>query len=131
MDQVRLAELCAATSLITDLSTGQPAEHGLRTCLVAMRLADALDLGPDVRAELFYVALLRSLGCTADAHRVATMAGGDELAFLAGMEPVSMGSPREELGRLVRLVAAGERLPRRLRTLARVLTDPKAGERLM
>jgi hypothetical protein len=39
-----LAELCAATSLFTDLGTGQPSEHGLRTCVIAMRVADALGL---------------------------------------------------------------------------------------
>jgi len=131
MVHVRLAELCAATSLVTDVVTGQPAEHGLRTCLVAMRLAEALGMDDAVRDELFYVSLLRFLGCTADAHQVAALAGGDDMAFLAGMAPVAMGSPREELGRMIRLVAAGEPLPRRLVTLARALSDPKGGERLV
>ncbi len=110
VDQVRLAELCAATSLFTDLGMGQPAEHGLRTCLVSMRLADALGIGADASAEVFYVTLLRFLGCTADAHEVAALAGGDEVGFFAGMAPVAMGSPREELARMVRLVGAGQPL---------------------
>jgi hypothetical protein len=38
--QVRLAEVSAAISLFTDIATGQPQEHALRTCVVAMRLAD-------------------------------------------------------------------------------------------
>jgi response regulator RpfG family c-di-GMP phosphodiesterase/DNA-binding CsgD family transcriptional regulator len=128
---VRLAELCAATSLFTDLGTGQPAEHGLRTCLVAMRLAEALGLAADVRGDVFYVSLLRFLGCTADAHELAGLAGGDEVRFLAGMAPVAMGSPREEMARMISLVAAGQRLPQRLRALARALTDSKGGERLL
>ena len=130
VEQVRLAELCAATSLITDMGTGQPAAHGLRTCLVAMRLADGLSLGSDVRGELFYVSLLRFLGCTADAHQVAAMAGGDEVRFLSGMAPVTMGSPREEIRQMIGLVAGGQRVPQRLRALARVLTDPKGKQRL-
>ena len=85
----------------------------------------------DVRGEVFYVSLLRFLGCTADAHQLAAMAGGDEVRFLAGMAPVAMGSPREEIARMIGLVAAGERLPRRLRALARALTDSKGGERLL
>ncbi len=130
-DRVRLAELCAATSLFTDLGTGQSTEHGLRTCLVAMRLAAALDLPADVRCEVFYVSLLRFLGCTADAHQLAAMAGGDEVRFLAGMAPVAMGSPREEIAQMIALVAAGQRMPQRLRALARALTDTKGGERLL
>jgi hypothetical protein len=66
------------------------------------------------------VSLLRFLCCTADAHQVAGLAGGDEIGFLAGMaSPVTMGSPREEIARLIGLVAAGEAMPRRLRALWR------------
>jgi hypothetical protein len=36
---VRSGELFAALSLATDMGTGQPAEHGLRTCLLAVELA--------------------------------------------------------------------------------------------
>jgi hypothetical protein len=103
----------------------------LRTCLLAMRLADALGLDPAVRGEVFYVSLLRFLGCSADAAELAALAGGDEVEFLAGMAPVAMGSPREEIAQMIRLVGAGERWPRRLRTLARALTDSKGGERLL
>jgi pimeloyl-ACP methyl ester carboxylesterase len=122
VDRVRLAELCAAASLFTDLGTGQPTEHGLRTCLVAMRLAAALGLPADVLSEVYYVSLLRFLGCTADAHQLAAMTGGDEVRFLAGMAPVAMGSPREEIARMIGLVAAGQQLPQRLRALARAAT---------
>ncbi len=99
--------------------------------MIAMRLADALGLEPAVRAEVFYVSLLRFLGCTADAAELAALAGGDEVRFLAGMAPVAMGSPREEIARMIRLVGAGEPWPRRLRTLAKALTDSKGGERLL
>lgn len=129
MDHVNLAELCAATSLFTDLGAGQPTEHGLRTCLVAMRLSAALGLDAAVCGEVFYVSLLRYLGCTADSHELGRVAG-DEVRFLAGMAPVTMGSPREEIVRLIGLVGAGQRLPQRLRALARVIADPKGGERL-
>lgn len=131
MEEVRLAELCASTSLFTDLGTGQPAEHGLRTCLVAMRLAQALGLEPDEARETFYATLLRFLGCTADAHEVADTAGGDELSFFAGLSTVTMGSAREEIAQLVRLVAADQPLPTRLRALARELADAGAKDRLL
>jgi hypothetical protein len=47
------------------------------------------------------------------------------------MAPVTMGSPREEIARMIGLVAAGEAMPRRLRAIARVLTDPRGKERLL
>lgn len=131
MDRVRLAELCMATSLFTDLGTGQPTEHGLHACRAAMRLAAALGCDTDVRREVFYVSLLRFLGCTADAHQVGALAGDDEIGFLAGMAPVTMGSPREQIGRMIGLVAASRPIPQRLRALARAVTDPKGKQRLL
>ncbi|CAN5789882.1 hypothetical protein BH23ACT2_BH23ACT2_06490 [soil metagenome] len=122
MGPVRSAELRGAVSLFTDLGTGQPTEHALRTCIVAMRLADGLGVGDDVRLDVFYGSLIRFLGCTADAHEVAATAGGDDLGFLAGMAPTTMGSPRQEIAGMVRVVARRERLPRRLRLLARAMT---------
>lgn len=131
MHGVRLAQLCAATSLFTDVGMGQPSEHALRTCLVTMRLANELGVSVEVRRQAYYVSLLRFLGCTADAVQVADMAGGDERGFLAGMAPATMGSARQELARLVTVVSRGGALPSRVRSLARALTDPGGKERLL
>ena len=73
----RLAELVAAISQATDLGTGQPMEHALRTCLLSMAVADELGLDPSTADEVYYVALLRFLGCTADAPETAQLVGGD------------------------------------------------------
>lgn len=52
-ERARLVDVLAALSLTTDLATGLPFERGLRTCLVADRLARALNLDPrDHRAVL-------------------------------------------------------------------------------
>ena len=45
-DRVRLAELVAALSLGVDLGFGQPMEHVLRECIIALRLADRIGLDP-------------------------------------------------------------------------------------
>jgi hypothetical protein len=55
---------------------GQPMEHALRTCLLSQRLGVALGLGPARLHDVYYVALLRFLGCTADAHETAAAVGG-------------------------------------------------------
>ena len=47
---VRLAELVAALSLGIDLGFGQPMEHVLRQCLIALRLAERIGLDEEERA---------------------------------------------------------------------------------
>ena len=56
--QVRLAELVAALSLGIDLGFGQPMEHVLRQCLIALRLAEGIGLDEEQRAVVYYTALL-------------------------------------------------------------------------
>ena len=74
---VRLAELVAALSLGIDLGFGQPMEHVLRQCLIAMRLAEALGLDEQQRAAVYYTALLINVGCHSDAHEQAKWFGDD------------------------------------------------------
>ena len=77
---VRLAELVAVLSLGTDLGLGQPMEHVLRQCLIALRLAERLDLDEEERAVLYYTALLAYVGCHVDAHEQAKWFGDDLVA---------------------------------------------------
>ncbi|HET9507910.1 MAG TPA: HD domain-containing phosphohydrolase [Gaiellaceae bacterium] len=125
---LRLAELLASVSLATDLGTGQPPGHALRTCTIAGALAQALDCGPEDVRTVQQFALLRFLGCTSDAAETAALVGGDELAFNAAMAPVVMGSSREALGRFARSVGAREPPVRRLRLVARALADLRHGD---
>ena len=69
--RARLAELVAALSLGVDLGFGQPMEHVLRQCLIALRLADHTGLGEQDRMAVYYTALLVNVGCHADAHEQA------------------------------------------------------------
>src|SRR5579859_3344240 len=92
---LRLAEFLAALSLATDLGMGQPLEQALRTCLIALALGQRLGLASDDLADVYYVALLRFLGCTADAHEFAEMVGGDDIGFRAAAAPVLGGPPSE------------------------------------
>jgi response regulator RpfG family c-di-GMP phosphodiesterase/DNA-binding CsgD family transcriptional regulator len=70
----------AALSLATDLGMGQPVEHALTTCIVAVRLAGEAGLSDDEQRDVYYEALLRYIGCNADTYWLASIVG-DELAF--------------------------------------------------
>ena len=74
---IRLAELVAALSLGIDLGFGQPMEHVLRQCLIALRLAEGIGLDEQQRAVVYYTALLVNVGCHSDAHEQAKWFGDD------------------------------------------------------
>lgn len=80
---VRLSELIAALSLSSDLALGQPMEHVLRSCLIALRLADVLDLDEATRAETYWVTLLATV-CTGESFELVHLFG-DDIAFRSGM----------------------------------------------
>jgi HD-GYP domain-containing protein (c-di-GMP phosphodiesterase class II) len=75
--QLRLAEIVAALSLGVDLGFGQPMEHVLRQCVIALQLADRVGLDDDERAVVYYSALLLNVGCHSDAHEQAKWFGDD------------------------------------------------------
>jgi HD-GYP domain-containing protein (c-di-GMP phosphodiesterase class II) len=72
-----MAELVAALSLGIDLGFGQPMEHVLRQCLIALRLAEAIGLDGEERAVVYYTALLINVGCHTDAYEQAKWFGDD------------------------------------------------------
>jgi HD-GYP domain-containing protein (c-di-GMP phosphodiesterase class II) len=127
--QVRLAEPLAAISLATDLGTGQPMEHALRSCHVAMGLARSIGLPVQDLSDTYYVSLLRFLGCTSEASADAALNGGDELALYKGLAPSLMGAPSELIGWMLRHLAEGQPPLTRARALGSALTDPKGAER--
>jgi HD-GYP domain-containing protein (c-di-GMP phosphodiesterase class II) len=114
---VRLAELVAALSLATDLGMGQPMEQALRTCVLSVLIGRALGLPTDQLSNVYYLALLRFVGCTADAHEEAALVGGDEIAHRAGLAPLIMGDPPEIMRHMVRRFAADSPPLTRLRLL--------------
>jgi HD-GYP domain-containing protein (c-di-GMP phosphodiesterase class II) len=104
-EQVGLAELLAALSLGIDLGFGQPMEHVLRQCRIALRIAEQLDLDEATRAALYYTALLVNVGCHTDAFEQAHWFG-DDIALKSGKydhEQMSLG----DIAATVRLLGSG------------------------
>ncbi len=78
---------------------GFPFGHGLRSTLIASRLADGLSVDPDTASQTYYVCLLSHAGCTTDAHVTAQVFGG---SLVTHLNPVLYGSEREVVRGLVR-----------------------------
>jgi HD-GYP domain-containing protein (c-di-GMP phosphodiesterase class II) len=121
-DHIRLAELMAALSLATDLGLGQPLEHELGVCLAALELADRLGCSSEEGSDVYYVALLVHVGCTAAAPDFASWVGGDEIHFQRGAQVLGPASePSEDMRYLVRRLADDRPLPERARLVAKQL----------
>ncbi|HKG26040.1 MAG TPA: hypothetical protein VKB09_10360 [Thermomicrobiales bacterium] len=77
-DRVRLAELVAALSLASELAIDEPMEHALRRCLISVGLGQALGLGDEELTTVYDLALLRSIGCTAEQHERSRRVGNEQ-----------------------------------------------------
>ena len=121
---VRLAELLAALSLATDLAMAFPPETALRTCLLGVRIGQELGLSQEQLADIFYVTLLRHLGCTALSHEEGVIVDDDNAwrrdftgvdyrrpIALTGMALVRIGAGRGAVGRVRALSAAARIRP--------------------
>jgi HD-GYP domain-containing protein (c-di-GMP phosphodiesterase class II) len=126
--RLRAAELIGALSLATDLGVGEPLEHGLRTTVIGVRLAESLGLGESDRRAVYYVALLRYAGCTAESHLDAALFG-DEIAVRAAMAPALFGSRAELLLAVARTMHAGEPARWRAVAVARALVQLRSSFR--
>lgn len=103
--QIRTAELAAALCLATDLGMGLPLEYGLKTTLVAMRIADRLDLDAATRRQAYYVNMLFYGGCTVDAEEQIAYFEEGALQYL---QPVMFGTPPEGFKPLLQALGAGK-----------------------
>src|SRR5436305_4660263 len=75
--RIRAAEVIGAMSIATDLGTGQPLEHALRTAILAVRLGELAELSPPELVDAYYISLLHSFGCTSDATEQMELFGDD------------------------------------------------------
>jgi HD-GYP domain-containing protein (c-di-GMP phosphodiesterase class II) len=93
---IRAAEVIGALSLATDLGTGQPLEHALRTAVLAVRLGELADASTSELADTYYVALLHASGCTSNGHE-AIQVYDDDIAHRAAFFLIDPTSPAEVL----------------------------------
>jgi HD-GYP domain-containing protein (c-di-GMP phosphodiesterase class II) len=104
-DPPRMAELLAALSLGIDLGFGQPMEHVLRQCRIALRLSEIVGVSVDARVAVYYTALLVNVGCHTDAHEQAHWFG-DDIAMKSTKydhEPFSVA----DVAAMLRLLGSG------------------------
>ena len=117
------AEVLAALSVAIDLGLGQPAEHMLRSALIATRIADRLGLAASQRDCIYYSTLIMWIGCHADSHEYARWFG-DDIAVRRGSYLVDWsGLPYQRF--LLTNIGRGESLLSRLKTAATLYANAR------
>src|ERR1700721_150719 len=77
---VSLSEVISAMTFALDMTEGAVPGHSLRTCLLGMRLAAALEISEELRISLYYALQLKDTGCSNNAARMTQIVGGDDRA---------------------------------------------------
>jgi len=77
---VSLSEVISAMTFALDMTEGAVPGHSLRTCLLGMRLAAAMDIPEEMRSSLYYALQLKDTGCSNNAARMTQIVGGDDRA---------------------------------------------------
>ncbi len=108
MAELRLAELLAGLSLVTDLAAIHPPEQALRACVLATHIANDMGLSREDASDIYYTTLLRFVGCTAPMPEYAATLGSVETDMRPRGDMTDLANPREVFPLLFSL---GSRMP--------------------
>jgi HD-GYP domain-containing protein (c-di-GMP phosphodiesterase class II) len=118
-----VGEVVAALSHALDLTEGQPPGHAQRSCLIALRLAEALTLSADERTSLYYAMLLKDAGCSSSAARMAEIFAADDIELKRIAKRIDWASPRHAVGFVAREAGRNDSSLVRARRVLTALRD--------
>ncbi len=95
----RLSEILSAFSYALDLTEGQPTGHSMRACWIGTHVAAAMGISGQALRDVYYAVLLKDLGCSANAARVAELFVGDDRALKSGFKLI--GPTADDFGQFV------------------------------
>jgi HD-GYP domain-containing protein (c-di-GMP phosphodiesterase class II) len=101
--ELRLAELLAGLSLVTDLAAVHPPEEALRACVLAVHLAEEMALGPAETSGIYYATMLRFVGCTAPMPEYAASLGAADNDMRPRGDMTDLTNPSEAFALLASL----------------------------
>ena len=95
--QIRFSEIISALSVSLDITQGYPQGHSMRGAIIGMRLAEELRLSAADRFALFYALLLKDLGCSSNAAKIAHLFGADDHLLKRSARMIDATRPAEAL----------------------------------
>ena len=128
-ETINLPQIVGALSTALDLTEGQPENHAVRSCLIAMRLADELHLPEADRTALFYATLLKDLGCSSNAAKLCWLFGADDRQVKANLKTVDWSKLVRRFSFAIRHVAPGESPLQKALKFAAMAREGESGSR--
>ncbi|WP_246672767.1 HD domain-containing phosphohydrolase [Mesorhizobium sp. B2-3-11] len=95
---IRRADFMVVLAYASDLATGHSRYFALKSCVLAMRIADLAGVSELDRRNAYHQSMLRYVGCNADTDLLSATFG-DEIALRQDLVGLDM-SNRAELGRV-------------------------------
>ena len=122
MQHLKLSQLISSLSYALDITEGQPAGHCVRCCWIGMNIGRQLCLSAEQLWDLYYVLLLKDLGCSSNASRICELYLTDDLGFKRDFKLVD-GSLPQVLRFVLRQTGAGAGLVDRLKAITEVFIN--------
>jgi len=119
---LKLSELIASLSYALDITEGQSPGHCLRCCWVGMHIGRQAGLSDKELWELYYVVLLKDLGCSSNAARICEMYLTDDRNFKRDWMLVGDSLP-QVLGFVLKHTGLKAGLAERFRNVMRIVRD--------
>lgn len=117
-----LTEIVGAFSHALDITEGQPEGHCVRAAWIGCALGRAIGLDDEALYELRHCILLKDLGCSSNAARIAEIYRTDDRAFKEDFKRVGDGLP-DVLGFVLRHTGARAPLAERAKAVANILRN--------
>src|SRR5881394_364859 len=102
-----LSEVVSALSYALDITEGQPEGHSVRTCMIGMRIAREIYLSPKQKTALFYALLLKDLGCSSNASKIAHLFGSDDRKTKCDLKTTNWCKQAGRIGFVLRNIGSG------------------------
>jgi putative nucleotidyltransferase with HDIG domain len=119
---ISLAEIISAFSFALDLIEGAMPGHALRTCVLGMRLGEALYLPASRMSNLYYALLLKDVGCNNNFDHLCEILGHDKRPSRVADESEHANEPGEAgPAMFTHLLNAGHRHESAFRRAAKLL----------
>jgi putative nucleotidyltransferase with HDIG domain len=124
MESYSVSELVSALSYALDLTEGLPMGHALRSCMIGMRIAQAVGIPLSQQSELYYALLLKDSGCSSNASRLCHILGNDEIDAKRKTKTVDWTRVSfEQVRYLLSHAYAGQPLMERVRGLRKIVKN--------
>lgn len=117
-----LGEILCAFSYALDLTEGQPEGHSLRSCWMGTRLARAIGLPGAQLSDVYFTVLMKDLGCSSNAARVAEIYSADDRLLKQGFKLVD-GSVGQTLKFVLENTAPGAGWLRRAQAIGNIVRN--------